>query len=111
MIIEFKTQKLQKTCNSSKEIIKKWGAQNGAKIMQRLSELRAANALEEISHLPPPRLHQLSNDKDEILAVDIKQPYRIIFEVNNKPFPRKPDGGIDRSKVTKILIISAMDYH
>ncbi|ACV62404.1 HigA [Desulfofarcimen acetoxidans DSM 771] len=110
MLIKFKTRKLKKICDSGQEIIKKWGQGNGFKIQQRLSELRAASCLSDISHLPPPRLHELRENWEDHFSVDIRHPYRIIFKPT-EPIPRKEDGGIDLSRVTEIMVVNIMDYH
>lgn len=54
MEISFKTNKLAKYCNSYQNAVKMWGEPMAKKIVQRLNELRAANDLSVISHLPPP---------------------------------------------------------
>ena len=44
-------------------------------------------------------------------AVYVKHPQHMIFEPNHNPIPRKEDGGIDLTKVTKITILKVKDYH
>ena len=111
MDVYFSSKKLQRICSNEKQLFTEYGQQNAKKIMLRLSELYAVDNLSLISHLPPPRLHQLTQDRAGQFAVDIKQPYRIIFRPYNDPLPALADGGIDISKVTKIQIIEIGDYH
>ncbi|KJS10716.1 MAG: hypothetical protein VR67_17755 [Peptococcaceae bacterium BRH_c8a] len=111
MDIYFKYKKLQKACNNERESVKEWGHEIAKKVRQRLSELRAAVCLSDISHLPPPRLHELSGNRQGQYAVDLLHPYRLIFIPAHKPIPIKSDGGIDVSEVTAILIIEVEDYH
>lgn len=112
MDISFKNKRIEKICNKEKEMSKQLDKQNVKKLKQRLFELRAANSLDKISHLPPPRLHELSQDREGQLAVNLKQPYRLIFEADHNPVPRKADGGIDHSLITAIKIIEVgVDYH
>ncbi len=86
--------------------------QNAKKLKQRLFELRAASSLDKISHLPPPRLHELDQDRNGQFAVDLKHPFRLIFEPDHDPVPRKSDGGIDRTLISAIKIIEVgVDYH
>lgn len=59
----------------------------------------------------PARCHELVADRAGQFAVSVKDPYRLIFEPAGTPVPRTRDGGIDRSKVTKIAIIGVVDYH
>jgi len=112
MDINFKHKKLAKILNSARETIKEFGEVNGRKIMQRLSQLKVVDSLDQISHVPPARLHELSGERRGQFAIDVKQPCRIIFVPDHDPVPLKDDGGIDLSKVTKILILAiANAYH
>jgi len=109
--IYFKYKKLQKACNFEKESIKEWGPRLAGKVHLRLAELKAANSLSDISHLPPPRLHGLTGGRDGQFAVDLQNPFRLVFEPANDPVPLDCMGGIDKSRVTAILIIEVEDYH
>ena len=80
-------------------------------LRRRLDDLRAADALADISHLPPTRCHELKGDREGQLAINLKHPYRLIFEPANEPIPKKEDGGLDWTKTTAILIIEVEDYH
>ena len=79
--------------------------------MQRMSELHAAIALSDISHLPPPRLHELTGNKSGHFSVDLGHPYRLLFIQNNDPIPLKDDGGLDKSNINRIKIIAIEDTH
>ncbi len=61
--------------------------------------------------LPQARCHELLGNRKGELAVDLKHPYRLIFEPANDPIPRKPDGGLDWTQVTAINILEVVDYH
>ncbi|MFC2500431.1 hypothetical protein [Selenomonas noxia] len=111
MNIAFKTNKLEKTCNNHQAAIKTWGEQIARKIVQRLNEFRAADTLAVISHLPPPRLHKLKGKREGEYAVDLVQPVRLIFKVDQSPLPLLTDGGVDHSMVTSIMILEVEDYH
>lgn len=111
MDILFADKKLEKNCNDNRQLQKVYGEKRARKLHQRLDELRAADVLADISHLPPPRLHQLIGDREEQFSVDVDHPYRLIFVVANNPVPRKKDGGIDLTKVNAILIQGVEDTH
>ena len=111
MDILFADNKLEKECNDFRRLQKAHGEKRAKRIRQRLDELRAADALCDISHLPPPRMHQLVGNREGQFSVDLDHPYRLIFIVANEPVPLKVDGGIDLSKVTIILIIGVEDTH
>lgn len=110
MKIFFQTRKMEKAANSESLGNRHWGTR-APKIRQRLAELAAANTLADVSTLPPPRCHQLTENLDEHFAVDITRNERLVFEVANNPTPRKQDGGIDLAQVTEIVILRIEDYH
>lgn len=111
MEICFSSKKLQKVCNSEREMRATFGKPLAERLQQRLAELKAAETLEDISRLPPARCHELSQDRKGQLAVDLAHPKRLIFEPDHNPVPRKSDGGLDWANVTAIRVIEIIDYH
>lgn len=111
MDILFKSKKLKKICSKHKFAIKTYGQTRGTKLMQRMSELHAAIALSDISHLPPARLHELTGNRSGQLSVDLGHPYRLLFIPDNEPIPLKDDGGLDNEKIDKIKILEIIDTH
>lgn len=111
MEICFSSKKLQKLCNSEKEMRAAFGKPLPERLQQRLAELKAAETLEDISRLPPARCHELSQDRNGQLAVDLVHPKRLIFEPDHNPLPRRSDGGLDWGNVTAIRVIEIIDYH
>lgn len=111
MDIFFRTKKLQKICSTRKGAIKELGEIGGVKLMQRMAELNAANSLKEISHLPPPRLHELTGRRKGQYSVDLQHPYRLLFVPANEPLPLMDDGGLNKEKIDEIEIIDIEDTH
>jgi len=111
MQIHYRTTKLKKVCDSQKEMLKTFGAPKAKKLQQRLMELRAADHLGQISKLPQPRCHELSNNREGQLSVDLDHPYRLIFIPANDPVPKKEDGGLNWNAVTEIEIVEIVDTH
>jgi len=101
---------MSKTFNSERSLVKEYGVL-ASKIAQRLSELKAASNLSLISHLPPPRLHQLEGQRKSQYAVDLNGSMRLIFTPADEPLPVVSDGGIDKARVTEILVIGVENYH
>lgn len=81
------------------------------KLQQRLMELRAADTLADISHLPPARCHELTGNRSGQLSVDLEQPYRLIFIPAEGPSRVKKDGGLSWEHITAIEIIEITDTH
>ena len=105
MEVRFATRRMQKACSSDREMRKAWGAPLARKIQQRLAELVAAATLDDISHLPPARCHELKADRAGQLSVDLVHPHRLLFEPDHRPIPRKEDGGLDWANVTRIVVL------
>lgn len=111
MDIAFRTRKLEKDFNGAVALQKTYGARMARVIMMRMAVLRAARNLGLVPTTPPERRHQLVGDRDEQFAVDLVQPYRLVFQADHEPVPRKDDGGIDTEQVTAIRILDVVDYH
>ena len=111
MNIRFSSKKLQNCCNTAVNAIKEWGLPHAKKIIQRLNELKAADTLADMGHLPPARCHELTGDRKGQFAVTTTEPNRLIFTPDHDPVPIDGSGGIDRSKVTDIVILEVEDYH
>lgn len=111
MEIHFASRKMQKLCNSEKEMRAKLGTRDAEKLKLRLNELKATTTLEDMRSVPAARCHELSQDRKGQLAVDLVHPKRLIFEPEHNPIPKKDGGGLDWTKVTEIMIREAVDYH
>ncbi len=80
-------------------------------IALRIAVLQGVPVLAEVASAPPERRHALSGRRNGQYAIDLVHPYRLIFEPNHDPVPRRADGGIDTGQVTAIVIIEVVDYH
>jgi len=90
---------------------KVYGERRARLIRRRLDELRAANTLDEISHIPPPRMHQLKGERQGQISLDLDYPYRLLMTVANNPVPKKDNGSINLSKVTAVMVLGVEDTH
>lgn len=59
----------------------------------------------------PGNCHQLHADRAGQFAVHLCGQVRLVFAPANNPLPTASDGGIDRTRVTKIEIKEVVDYH
>lgn len=110
MEITFKNKKVQKICNSEKELIKTYGKNCARKINARLDDLQAVVNLEMFKTLPG-RCHELKGDRKRQLSLDLEHPLRLIFEPFNEDVKNKEDGGMDWNSVIAIKIIDVEDTH
>lgn len=112
--ITFSSGSQQKEFENERKLLRKYGQKQAALIKQRLSELKAADCLEDLRHLPGPRLHQHSRKKGQakaIFSVDLDRPCRLLFVAAADPEPTLPGGGVDWTKVTSIKILKVDDPH
>ena len=110
MLIVFPSEKLQKLFNSSRDLARKYGPENARKLRSRLDDLEVARSLEEMRDLPG-RTHELHGGRAGTFAIDLSKGWRLIFEPGENPPPRKPDGGLDWSRIDSIRILNVEDYH
>lgn len=110
MEIYYRQRKLQRQCSTYAEAVKQWGPDNAKRLFLRISELSAAQHLEEMYRVSAARFHPLTQNRSGQFAVDLKHPFRLVLEPR-EPISRKADGGIDLMRVTSITIIGVEDYH
>jgi plasmid maintenance system killer protein len=104
MDIIYNTKKLEKILTNPRLIKKEYTAFY-QKVLNRMSELRAANHLDEIPHDPPPRRHKLTGEHSNCWGIDVSKNYRIIL---------RPVGDVyvlDPKLINHIEILSIEDYH
>jgi len=109
--ILFRTKKLGKLCNSSKLARQKWGDVMARRLRARLDDLDAAEVLEDLRNLPHVRCHELTGERKGQFSLDLQHPYRLLCVPADDPVPRKPDGGLDWSRVTAVEILEVADTH
>lgn len=107
--VEFRDRKMGACCADPREAQRRWGG-NHRKVLLRLALLQSAECLGDLTHAPG-RLHPLHADRAGQFALDLWGSYRLIFEPTNEPLPKLPDGGFDRSRITKVRILEVVDYH
>jgi plasmid maintenance system killer protein len=110
VILSYKSRKLERQLTDPKEMMKAFG-QQARKVNQRLKELTDADNLAVMRTIAAARCHELTGDRKGELTVDISPNYRMIFEPNHDPIPRKADGGLKWEEVTKIQINEIEDPH
>jgi len=112
MQIFFRTNKLAKICNNESVAIKNLGKISAAKLMQRLLQINAADNL-SVLMLPamPGRCHKLKANRMNQYAMDLKHPYRLIFEPSNGIPGWKQENLIIENKVKEITVVDIKDYH
>jgi plasmid maintenance system killer protein len=108
--IEFADVNFANVCNDFRKLVAKYNKQRAKLLRRRLDDLRAAPILEVMRNLPG-RCHELKTDRAGQLSIDLDGPYRLIFKPSHNPLPVKADGGLDWTKVTRIVVIEVVDTH
>jgi proteic killer suppression protein len=111
MDIIFKSTKLEKECNNEDLMVRRFGTARSKLLKKRLFELFAAATLQDLRNLPQARCHELKGNLKGYLSVDLDGLNRLLFEPANDPVPKKPDGGLDWTKVTVVRIVGMEDTH
>jgi toxin HigB-1 len=111
MDIAFKKDLLRKCSNDHSYAQRKLGPIRAKKYLLRLQQMREAECLENLRHLPQIDVHELTADRKGQLACNLDHPYRLILEPAHDPIPSKEDGGLDWNQVTAVIVLGIEDYH
>ncbi len=110
MNITFKDSKIEKYANNDRLAVRKLGTVRAKFFKQRLDELSAATALEDVRHLPG-RFHALKADRKGQWSCDLDHPYRLVFEPQEDPIPTNEDGQYLWIEILGVEIIEIVNYH
>jgi plasmid maintenance system killer protein len=108
--ISFANRKLQKLCESDKELRKAYGSDGAKKVRRRLSDLRAATTLEDMRNLPG-RIHELEGGRDGQLAIDLAGSRRLVIAPTNGWPSAKEDGAHVWTEIDAVQLLEIADYH
>lgn len=108
MEVYFRDREIERLCLERRRAQQKLGKAGARKLRTRLADLYAASSPEELVAGYP---HPLRGDRQGQFAVRLHGGFRLCFEPYEAPCPRTPDGSIDWSRVTTILIVWVGDYH
>jgi len=96
--IEYKNRGLEKVCTNAREAEKKFGEKMAEKIHRRIDEITAADSVEQLIQYKVGRCHILKGGRKKQFAMDLIQPYRLVFEV--------------KGSATQIVrVIEIVNYH
>jgi len=110
MDITFTCKKLEKLANNDRQRLKEFGKVRAEKFRLRLSQLRNTPNLEEI-RCQSGHFHELKDNRKGQWACNLDQPYRLIFEPQEKPIPTDPDGKYIWFEIKGVEIIEIINYH
>lgn len=105
---------LRRTIEDEAACKRRSGADMAKKLMLRLATLRAADSLADFwpPKSGPERCHELKGDRAGTFSVDLKQPYRLLFEPSAATLPADRSDEHQRWKsITSIDILAIEDTH
>jgi proteic killer suppression protein len=108
--ITFSNNKLKRLANDYRKCQKEMGQIRAKLFNKRLGDLRNANTLEDVRHLPG-RYHELTGNRKGQWACDLDQPYRLIFEPLENPIPIDNDGKFVWLEIKGVEVLEITDYH
>ena len=113
MDLRFAASKLEKECNDHRLLQRRHGIRRAQLLANRLAVLASAVSLSDLwpPYRGPMRCHELTGDRAGQLSIDLDQPYRLVFKPDHDPLPIRPEGGLDWSRVTRLLILEIADTH
>lgn len=105
MYIRFINNKIRKVCETHSVAVRRLGLRNADLLVQRITEIEAADNLQILRALPAPRCHPLSGDRNGQYVVDLVHPKRLVF------LPATELGQIIENLITEVIILEIVDYH
>ncbi|MCK4654691.1 MAG: type II toxin-antitoxin system RelE/ParE family toxin [Candidatus Cloacimonetes bacterium] len=111
MEIRFKNKRFAGVLNDYNKSIASFGKAVGKTVHLRLQQMRAINNLNEMNITPGIRCHPLKGKKTGEYGITLTGNYRLIIKPDYEVIPRKKDGGIDLTKIEKVLVLNVEDYH
>lgn len=98
MKISYKNNNIKKICTDAKVSDRKYGKKMSEKIQMRIAEIEAIDTIEEMIKYRIGRCHSLVNNRKGQYAVDLMQPYRLVFEKHG-------------NEIQIAHILEIVDYH
>ena len=86
MEVRFKTNKLQKQYENSKDAIKAYGLDVAKKYINRVNLLKSAKSFEDLSKIPQLKFHPLTGDRKGEFAISLTGFYRLIITNDGDTF-------------------------
>lgn len=88
-----------------------YGPEQAKLIALRLTQIAAADNLEDLRSLPQVRAHELKWNRADQISLDLRHPYRMLITPDHDDIPRNENEGLDWQKITKIKVLGVEDTH
>jgi len=84
MLVEFRTKKLEKQYEKSKQAIKEYGEAVARRYVQRINTIKHTNNFEEVRKLPGFDCHPLHGDRKGEWSITLINRMRLIFTLEGE---------------------------
>ena len=84
MEVRFKTRKLQKQYEQSREAERAYGKEVSRKYIQRVNIIKQVHDIEELCSLPGLRCHSLRGDRKGQWSIKLTGYYRLLFKLEGE---------------------------
>jgi proteic killer suppression protein len=84
--VQFKTKKLQKQYECSKNAIKRYGVDVAKKYINRVNVLKSAKSFDDLYKIPQLKFHPLNGNRSGEFAISLTGFYRLIITNNGETF-------------------------
>lgn len=98
VVVTYKNKRLKKVCTDFSVAVREYGMDIAEKIHLRINQISAATNVDMMIQSHTGRCHRLTGDRDGQYGIDLAQPYRLIFTVQ--------DGEVQIAEIIEIA-----DYH
>lgn len=110
MDITFADKKIKKCANDDRFAYKEFGKKRFNIFKRRMTDLSAADNLEELRNVPG-HWHELAGNRKGQWACSLDEPYRLVFEPLEKPIPTDYTGKYIWIEIKVVEVIEITDYH
>lgn len=111
MDLTFEDERLAELCNSHKDLQLAYGVEVSNLIRRRLTQLSAAQCLEDMRHAPG-RCRELDErDPRGVCVVDLHASTRLIVRPTEAGSAIGEDGALNWTKVTALTVLEIADEH
>lgn len=110
MEVDFLSDRLKKTCEDKLARQRAHQKDAAAKLAGRLDDLRAAEHMEMMRHLPG-HWEELTGDRKGQFSCRLDKKLRLVVRPKKQPPPLKGDGGLDWLAIDSVTVIEVLNYH
>ncbi len=111
MEVKFANRRLERLVSNYRQLVRDYGTAVAKAVPKKIDDLRSAENIADYILNYPGKSKELTDSFKGQFSVRLDDKVRLVFSPNEQETPRKPDGGLDWHRITKIVITAIVDYH